>query len=277
MDHVASSAGSSSTTLSHRVSRSCRRRRTRTSRSWRAARPAGSIGNLTALLTMLKGLPLAYDRDLQEDKEPVFDARRHAACSLLPAVAGMIATMRIDTDRLARGRAGRIRAGDRRRRGSGTSRRAVPRGSRSGRAPRCVVRSHDCDLPDVADDELASISPASDARSPRRALRAGSACVARRAGGTAPERVASSWRRLARSSRSRGVGDGAETSDCVGPMSRLVLRPPGRSPSRPTCSGAVLIVQRTVVAVRLTEVEAYEGEPRPRRRTPSAVRPRATR
>ena len=32
------------------------------------------VGNLTGLLTMLKGLPLAYDRDLQEDKEPVFDA-----------------------------------------------------------------------------------------------------------------------------------------------------------------------------------------------------------
>ena len=32
------------------------------------------IGNLTGLLATLKGLPLAYDRDLQEDKEPVFDS-----------------------------------------------------------------------------------------------------------------------------------------------------------------------------------------------------------
>ena len=32
------------------------------------------IGNLTGLLATLKGLPLAYNRDLQEDKEPVFDA-----------------------------------------------------------------------------------------------------------------------------------------------------------------------------------------------------------
>ena len=35
---------------------------------------AGSIGHLTGLLATLKGLPLAYNRDLQEDKEPLFDA-----------------------------------------------------------------------------------------------------------------------------------------------------------------------------------------------------------
>ncbi len=35
------------------------------------------IGNLTGLLTMLKGLPLSYNRDLQEDKEPLFDSVRH--------------------------------------------------------------------------------------------------------------------------------------------------------------------------------------------------------
>ena len=49
---------------------------------------------------MLKGLPLAYDRDLQEDKEPVFDSL-DTLLVLLPAVTGMIATMRVDTDRLA--------------------------------------------------------------------------------------------------------------------------------------------------------------------------------
>jgi argininosuccinate lyase len=58
------------------------------------------VGNLTALLTMLKGLPLAYDRDLQEDKEPVFDSL-DTLLLLLPAVTGMVATMRLDTDRLA--------------------------------------------------------------------------------------------------------------------------------------------------------------------------------
>jgi argininosuccinate lyase len=41
---------------------------------------------------MLKGLPLAYDRDLQEDKEPVFDSMEQLLL-LLPAVTGMIATL----------------------------------------------------------------------------------------------------------------------------------------------------------------------------------------
>jgi len=50
------------------------------------------VGNLTGLLTMLKGLPLAYDRDLQEDKQPVFDSVEQLLL-LLPAVTGMIATL----------------------------------------------------------------------------------------------------------------------------------------------------------------------------------------
>ena len=48
------------------------------------------IGGLTGLLTMLKGLPLTYDRDLQEDKEPAFDAVDTLQL-VLPALAGMIA------------------------------------------------------------------------------------------------------------------------------------------------------------------------------------------
>jgi argininosuccinate lyase len=59
------------------------------------------IGDLTGLLATLKGLPLAYNRDLQEDKEPVFDAVVTLEV-LLPAIAGMIATLRFDTERMAR-------------------------------------------------------------------------------------------------------------------------------------------------------------------------------
>ncbi|EXG81379.1 argininosuccinate lyase [Cryptosporangium arvum] len=55
------------------------------------------IGNLTGLLATLKALPLAYDRDLQEDKEPVFDAVETLGL-LLPALTGMIATMQVHTD-----------------------------------------------------------------------------------------------------------------------------------------------------------------------------------
>ncbi|MGA8047211.1 MAG: argininosuccinate lyase [Dermatophilaceae bacterium] len=58
------------------------------------------VGDLAGLLTTLKSLPLAYNRDLQEDKEPVFDAVDTLEV-LLPAFAGMVETMLFDTDRLA--------------------------------------------------------------------------------------------------------------------------------------------------------------------------------
>jgi len=58
------------------------------------------VGGLMAVLTMLKGLPLTYDRDMQEDKEPAFDAVDTVQL-LLPALAGMISTMTVRVDRLA--------------------------------------------------------------------------------------------------------------------------------------------------------------------------------
>ena len=57
------------------------------------------IGDLTGLLATLKGLPLAYNRDLQEDKEPVFDAADTLEV-LLPAVSGMVATLEFKTARM---------------------------------------------------------------------------------------------------------------------------------------------------------------------------------
>ena len=58
------------------------------------------IGDLTGLLATLKALPLAYNRDLQEDKEPVFDAVDTLAV-LLPAVSGMVSTMTLRYERMA--------------------------------------------------------------------------------------------------------------------------------------------------------------------------------
>jgi argininosuccinate lyase len=58
------------------------------------------IGNLTGVMTMLKGLPFAYNRDLQEDKEPLFDSIE-TLLILLPAVSGMIATTDFDRDQMA--------------------------------------------------------------------------------------------------------------------------------------------------------------------------------
>jgi argininosuccinate lyase len=57
------------------------------------------VGNLAGLLATLKALPLAYNRDLQEDKEPVFDSIDTLE-ALLPAVTGMVSTLRFNTERM---------------------------------------------------------------------------------------------------------------------------------------------------------------------------------
>ncbi|MCJ7512875.1 MAG: argininosuccinate lyase [Anaerolineales bacterium] len=58
------------------------------------------IGHLAGLLSTLKGLPSAYDKDLQEDKEPAFDAM-DTLMAALPVVTGVIRSMRVDPERLA--------------------------------------------------------------------------------------------------------------------------------------------------------------------------------
>ena len=60
------------------------------------------VGNLTALLTTLKGLPFAYNRDLQEDKEPVFDSVE-TLLVLLPALTGMVATAKFNAEKISSG------------------------------------------------------------------------------------------------------------------------------------------------------------------------------
>ncbi len=58
-------------------------------------------GHLQGLLVVLKGLPLAYNRDLQEDKEPLFDTV-DTVLACLPLMAGMLATLKVNRARLAR-------------------------------------------------------------------------------------------------------------------------------------------------------------------------------
>lgn len=58
------------------------------------------VGNLTGLLTMLKGLPFAYNRDLQEDKEPLFDSI-DTLNLVIPAVTGMVATTNFNRKKMA--------------------------------------------------------------------------------------------------------------------------------------------------------------------------------
>jgi argininosuccinate lyase len=147
------------------------------------------VGDLTALLTVLKGLPLAYDRDLQEDKEPVFDAV-DTLLLVLPAVSGMIATMRVDVDRLAATAAdGFALATDV---AEHLVRRGVPFREAHEAVGHLVVwcTVNDCDLPDVSDADLASVSPhlTPDVRD---VLSVSGALASRSApGGTAPDRVA---------------------------------------------------------------------------------------
>lgn len=58
------------------------------------------IGHLTGLLTTLKGLPSAYDKDLQEDKQPVFDAH-DTLLLVLPVLTGLIGTIELRPERMA--------------------------------------------------------------------------------------------------------------------------------------------------------------------------------
>jgi argininosuccinate lyase len=146
------------------------------------------IGDLVALLTVLKGLPLAYDRDLQEDKEPAFDAV-DTLLLVLPAVAGMVSTMRVDADRLTETAAdGFALATDV---AEHLVRQGVPFRDAHEAVGHLVVwcTVHECDLPDVSDEDLAAISPhlTPDVRD---VLSVDGALAARSApGGTAPKRV----------------------------------------------------------------------------------------
>jgi len=116
------------------------------------------IGGLTGLLTMLKGLPLTYNRDLQEDKEPVFDAV-DTLLLVLPAMAGLVASMRFHRERLARSAAaGHALATD-------VAEWLVRRGVAFREAHEAVghlvvwCEVHDRELWEVSDDELGKISP----------------------------------------------------------------------------------------------------------------------
>ena len=57
-----------------------------------------AVGNLVTLLVTLKGLPLAYNKDLQEDKEPLFDGMRHLSLCLR-VLPPMLAGLKVDRDR----------------------------------------------------------------------------------------------------------------------------------------------------------------------------------
>ena len=69
-------------------------------RVWLPASTGRLVGHLTGLLTTLKGLPSAYDKDLQEDKQPVFDAH-DTLLLVLPVLTGLIGTIELRPERMA--------------------------------------------------------------------------------------------------------------------------------------------------------------------------------
>jgi argininosuccinate lyase len=116
------------------------------------------IGHVAGVLAMLKGLALAYDRDLQEDKEPVFDAVDTLEL-VLPAMAGMISTMTVRVDRLVeaapRGYTLATEVAD------WLVRRGVPFREAHEITGRLVVicAARECALDEVSDEDLAACSP----------------------------------------------------------------------------------------------------------------------
>ena len=153
------------------------------------------VGNLVSLLTTLKALPLAYDRDLQEDKECTFDSVEQLLM-LLPAVTGMIATMTVDEARVSRGAgAGHALATDV---AEWLVRQGVPFREAhevSGAAVRlCDQRG--CELYDLSAEDLASVDPRLTAEVMDVLTVDGALASRSTHGGTAPLRVAEQAERL---------------------------------------------------------------------------------
>jgi argininosuccinate lyase len=154
------------------------------------------IGDLTGLLTTLKALPLAYNRDLQEDKEPVFDAVDTLAL-VLPAMTGLVATLEFDTGRMAElAPQGFSLATDV---AEWLVRQGLPFRVAHEVAGACVRRCEELgvELDELSDEQLAAISPA---LTPvvRDVLTVDGSVASRSGrGGTAPARVAEQLEELA--------------------------------------------------------------------------------
>ncbi|HYZ38603.1 MAG TPA: argininosuccinate lyase [Pseudonocardiaceae bacterium] len=152
------------------------------------------IGNLTGLMATLKAQPLAYNRDLQEDKEPLFDSVDQLEL-LLPAMAGMVATLTFQTDRLAElAPAGFTLATDL---AEWLARQGVPFRTAHQAAGACVrlAESRGVGLAELSEMELAAVHPELTV-DVRRVLNVAGSIESRDAyGGTAPERVAEQLQR----------------------------------------------------------------------------------
>ncbi len=146
------------------------------------------VGNLAGLLTTLKGLPLAYNRDLQEDKEPVLDSVDQLLL-LLPAVTGLVATLTFHPDRMAaqadRGFALATDVAD------WLVRQRVPFAEAHEISGACVrfCEAAGIDLPELTVDQLGEIDPRLTSDLLTRLSAEGSVAARDGRGGTAPVRV----------------------------------------------------------------------------------------
>ncbi|PWW54129.1 argininosuccinate lyase [Actinokineospora spheciospongiae] len=155
------------------------------------------IGNLAGLLATLKAQPMAYNRDLQEDKEPVFDSVDQLQL-VLPAMAGMIATLDFDTDRMAElAPAGFTLATDI---AEWLVRQGVPFRVAHEAAGDCVRRAEarGVGLDELTDAEFAEVDPALTPQVREVLTVAGSIASRDAHGGTAPARVAEQRDRVVR-------------------------------------------------------------------------------
>ena len=146
------------------------------------------IGNLSGLLATLKALPLAYNRDLQEDKEPVFDSVDTLEV-LLPAFSGLIATLTFDPARMAElAPQGFSLATDV---AEWLVREGVPFRVAHEVAGECVQRCEELgiELDELSDGQLAAISPSLSPAVREVLTVAGSVAARDGRGGTAPIRV----------------------------------------------------------------------------------------
>ncbi|MFL6149967.1 MAG: argininosuccinate lyase [Pseudonocardiaceae bacterium] len=155
------------------------------------------IGNLTGLLATLKAQPLAYNRDLQEDKEPLFDSVDQLEL-LLPAMAGMVGTLAFHTERLAElAPAGYTLATDL---AEWLVRQGVPFRTAHQAAGACVrlAESRGVELAELSEMELAAVHPELTIDVRRVLNVAGSINSRYSYGGTAPDRVAEQLQRARR-------------------------------------------------------------------------------
>ena len=212
------------------------------------------IGNLTGLLATLKALPLAYNRDLQEDKEPVFDSVDTLEV-LLPAFTGMVATLTLRHRRgwpSWRRRASRWPPTS----PSGWSARACRSGSPTRwPAPACAgARSSASSCDELTDEQFAEISPHLTPGVRDVLTVEGSVASRDGRGGTAPDRVARAARRAA---------DRGRRTPCPAGLTCALLADRS-STSRRGCSARVAAGTAT----------SPSGSPRSRRTTGRTTRAR---